>query len=940
VKLLSSLWLAAWLVAVGLTPAQSQPNAPASDAGPCAHGDASDTVPACRREKSAAGHAAAEDAASSAPALDASTPTPAASPSTAAAAQAYAQGRADRQQWESWFVGQSGNFYAGAAYWASHRSLTHRQSCAAAAPADADSEWAAGCIAAQRALARPDRLRNASRAYRRGWNSVPAALASSNANSGSAPRSSAGWATSGFLWIVGLAVIALILVMRQGKAKARTQTAYSPRQEPRRTAAASSSPSNLPPLQRSQHGGPPHPTVSADELRRESEAAWRSTGDVVQVQGITIPDGLIYVGSSLRAQDGFGAHENCLIDPSLSADGTETNPDQHLTYWPSYSRLPSSTRRAYLSWLATDRANPDTAIGYVFLYFYGLERRLMLDQSPADRLTVVAEVERLRLVYGGNASFRGYSGRLLNAATVLSGANAPATPSFERTGYELPFGLKYVLGRFVAAGEPIPPDWMLSWLINDPQFYLRTPATRDVDTFKEVFALRWAQTKPKGAVFTDSQRSKFPQLRFSYRAASNTFNISHPIGDGIPDVSGSRHIVRKAQEVALKCCDDLDAYSRLIGRRPELKGSITAGALLPPEAGNWRRARENLIACSATREPRTVRDIINLLDGADSQEKITPARWRKAAEALSMFGFGVVPDPELTLLRISPALPATIFPLPHGSNTVPEVMSATALVLQIGALVATADGVVSAEARHELEHAADQPNLDPRQSARLKAQADWLLSNPARPTDLQARLAEASAETRNWIVEVALDLARKDGHIVSAEVKQLEQVFAWLGLPSVKLYSALHGSEPVEIVSADPGPQGHAIPPPAPQRRQLDRDKIAAIARDSAKSAELLQTVFGAEEEPEPAMEPQAIRDGAAFAGLSETIAAFAQAVCEREEWSRAELAAVAQAHGVMLDGAIERLNDWALDRWDDLLIEDGDPVRVSRHFLSDLIGV
>jgi len=222
----------------------------------------------------------------------------------------------------------------------------------------------------------------------------------------------------------------------------------------------------------------------------------------------------------------------------------------------------------------------------------------MLDRSETDRDVIVAEIERLQGVFGANRSFKSYSERALDAAKALSGSVGLSEPSFQRDGYELPLGLRIALGRFVANQQPIPADWLLSWVMSDPQLYVRTPATRDLTLFREVFALRWERAKPGGVTFSDAQVARFPKLKGAYRAASNTFNVTLAIGDSLPDVSGARQVINKAHKVALECCEELDAYSRLIGRRPDLKGSIAAGSLAPSDSRAACIARDTLAGLS------------------------------------------------------------------------------------------------------------------------------------------------------------------------------------------------------------------------------------------------------------------------------------------------------------------------------------------------------
>ena len=92
----------------------------------------------------------------------------------------------------------------------------------------------------------------------------------------------------------------------------------------------------------------------------------------------TIQGGLIYVGRELERFDGrYMDNDSSLVDLTLKTDFR--SPDyagDQMGYWPSYRRITPQSRAAYIEWLASDRSNPETYIGYVFIYFYGLERRL------------------------------------------------------------------------------------------------------------------------------------------------------------------------------------------------------------------------------------------------------------------------------------------------------------------------------------------------------------------------------------------------------------------------------------------------------------------------------------------------------------------------------------------------------------------------------------
>ena len=127
------------------------------------------------------------------------------------------------------------------------------------------------------------------------------------------------------------------------------------------------------------------------------DAAWVPAGYSAQVGRHVIPGGLLYVGSGLAAEKG-GQPEPSLIDHRLPVD--QRAPDYtgaKMGYWPSYSAIAPQCRAAYLHWLLDGRRAPGVYIGYVFLYFYGLERRLLVDSqsSPAARAEHAALVREV-----------------------------------------------------------------------------------------------------------------------------------------------------------------------------------------------------------------------------------------------------------------------------------------------------------------------------------------------------------------------------------------------------------------------------------------------------------------------------------------------------------------------------------------------------------------
>ncbi len=84
--------------------------------------------------------------------------------------RAYQEGAADRGDWELWSNGLTGEFRAGAFYWAGQRSAPKPLSCPSQGSQHAD-EWMSGCVAAAERLSGSDVRRRREADYKQGWNS-------------------------------------------------------------------------------------------------------------------------------------------------------------------------------------------------------------------------------------------------------------------------------------------------------------------------------------------------------------------------------------------------------------------------------------------------------------------------------------------------------------------------------------------------------------------------------------------------------------------------------------------------------------------------------------------------------------------------------------------------------------------------------------------------
>lgn len=416
-----------------------------------------------------------------------------------------------------------------------------------------------------------------------------------------------------WLLIIGGVIALFAYIGRRNRAKANEVISRSARQEPRTQNLAFNSSS------KSFGTRPEKPKAS-------SQARWVSAGEPVKVGAFQIDSGMFYLGGVLPGQH-YGQCGNCVVDPAakVAASGDDRAGDS-LSYWPSFQAISPTARRTYLDWLAGGREDPAIGIGYVFLFFYGLERRLFVDNVRSEAPGIVAEIQRLLALHGGNNSFKNYANRILDAAYLMinSGTERPVLSPDLRTGYEMPMASRVYLGRKLEAKIPLDAEDALVWVLSLPDTNLKTPAIRCFDELVPLWKHRFSARHPDGLKVNPPKT----RLKLKYRSASNSFsgeiNVAGETGP-LPDITAISAPVTGLRDLLNACTEELAPYSRLLGRNPNARGSLDAVLLLPKE----------LASSAATTD--VGRKIDALFDG----RSVASATMQQLADALSLDIAGV-----------------------------------------------------------------------------------------------------------------------------------------------------------------------------------------------------------------------------------------------------------------------------------------------------------
>lgn len=697
------------------------------------------------------------------------------------------------------------------------------------------------------------------------------------------------------------------------------------------------------------------PARHKDEPRRN--VRWVSRRETVDIQGSTVSGGMFYLGTGLR----FAGRtiDQYTLDPALPVRAAR--PDTlgtSMPYWPSYADIPAASRRAFLDWMARGRSDRTYGIGHVFLYFYGLEHRMFAEGAIGDAAELIAEVERLRAIYGENDSFREYSDHFLDAARLAHGAlPAPPEPSPERPyRSEMPLDVRLHLGRRLSQSTTLLSEDSLLWILSLPDVYLRTPAVRCFPEFTALWHIRFRRHFPDGFPVMPGDR-----LEIAYSAASRAFEV---VVDGAyrsyADPLKIGTSLEPLRQLVQECTEELEGFSRLLGRRPEARASAQAALLLPEDLlaeGGFEALRifgDRLAEMMGGRNQASTQmgQLLELaaFDVAETG-KITPGIADQLGRILDRLDVAIEPD-----RRYGGSIPQLedqvfLFGAPGGGPVDPQDAPYRSMKarVEVAVLAAAADGEATGEEiQRVIAGIKADSALSGVQKARLIAFAVITFNSPPKQARLLKRLAEHSEPERQAIAAAAVAIVGANDKVDPQEVRFLEKLHKALDLPQEQVYLGLHRVEsevadgPVAIssehrIAGIPLPSEQ--PPPAPRQVpgvRIDADRLARTRRETAEVSRLLADIF--EEETGETSEPATtMTEPSAFEGLDRPHTELVEMLELKGSTSRAEFEERARAMKLLPDGAIERINDWAFDRFDEALLDEGEEIAIVPHLLGRL---
>lgn len=719
---------------------------------------------------------------------------------------------------------------------------------------------------------------------------------------------------------------------------------------------------------------------------------WVSRYESLKIQGRIIDKGFFYFGGKLETLIGYGT-EPSLINDSLSVGSPKViyktshiYSDESLGYWPSYAALSPLCRGAYLDWLASDRANPNTPIGYVFIYFGGFERRVIEginDDSVSDDefVNIYNEVLRLHDIYGKQSSFSNYSANFLEFMTLVR------SPLFEekiQTAQLLPppassqnLTFKMQLAKMVTLKLPIPATLAWEWLIFSNEYNFKTPARRCELEFKDLFEILYQKAYPNGFIVPPNKT----KLKISYHAASQSIVSVDLTLDDLQDPSALRSPIKKLIAIAEQCNEALDAYSRYLGREDNSATDIDAIMLLPKVLIQQQSYREKYPviqnfkawAESVTQNDEgltTVKELWGYLvePSPQSSHDMPKSFAKKHSEMITnlaeLAGFGVIPDQRYHQTSLKPDGYVVLFDGGHGQDFEPSTsFYQTSLALRLGAMVATINGYVDKREVETLLTIIEQDTqLTAIEKASLKAYLLWRLNSPSNMAGLKAKLAVLDEKYISFISRFIISVALANGNIEPSQIKQIEKLYQTLGLDKNSVVSDIHHltstkksmttfSDAIQQKTTNDNSIG--VNANISDRNSkpfiFNTELLAAYESETGDAKAMLASIFAADDDDMEAdnelLSDEQVNNNAEADRTKESVAKgldtihskLYQQLISKEVWQREEAEVLCESLNLMINGAIETINDWSYDNVDAPVLEAEDEIVIDFEIVEEL---
>jgi len=700
--------------------------------------------------------------------------------------------------------------------------------------------------------------------------------------------------------------------------------------------------------------------LTTNRIVTGSKPYFAGPGTKLKVAGYELVDPLIYV-VDCKDMDDFDASLLCM---RRKIDSPRADLGRSLPYWPQLCNCEPYQVGNYLYWICNGRKDPDVELGYVFLYFYGLERRALVDGK--DTIPIAKEVLRLLSIYNRSGSFRQYATGLI-IHLVLLGKLKPTTQLINavvkyQQGHVDEKLQAMLIGYLAKIKSPLPTQFALQLARQDERTKRSVVLDRAYEEFSRLFTIKYKEKFQSKMC----PRLGDKELVIGYHPASPSL-LSGSVYSGVvpaahwPSVEGWRKQFSPVIKLYNECIEELKGYARKTKvDSKDMSGAFEAlpqelrGEREHPLQNQWDNLLEEftpengacLLPLSKIAELREIeyrpkltitqsKSIVTLVESLEASLEPNAIYTQKAYQW----------NEYVAVLRL-PDQPT----LPKGQN-----YALVGMLMPLAIEVSLASGALEEKERRVIiDFFQERFMLSRNDCLRMEALMDYLLKNTVSSRNLKYSISQRFNEKqRQAIGKFLVMIAGAADGVCQEEVKVLEKTFKSLALDKnlVEKYVEELGFESTEerpklAVRGQEDIGGEPIPL---RIVALDINKIRQIRADSIEATEILlrameQTTIQVDSVEDETMDGslnkqivnERIRiDKSIFERLPEHVKPFFKEITTRNQWLGSEIKELAGRHSVTVSAAFEEINSWADEHLGDFLIEDGEPVIINSELLN-----
>ena len=478
------------------------------------------------------------------------------------------------------------------------------------------------------------------------------------------------------------------------------------------------------------------------------------------------------------------------------------------------------------------------------------------------------------------------------------------------------------------------------------------------DQFNSLFEKRYRDKFGEGLALKASKRER----SLGYRPASPSFLFDGALSARntepimIPNVLGIQSQFSPLVAVWSSCIEELRPVSRILAKGIEVD-SREAFEALPdelkatvehPEKRKW----DALVSEHSREDGYALVELSKLaiLYGLEARPKLTPTQSRAIAQTAEYVGLAIEPDARITNRTYSWEDVVSLLRRDEGEGLPADSRYlAASLMLELGVYIAAADGSVDdVEVDQVARFLESQFLLGPPDSRRLEALKRVFMARPPTLAGLGKRLQTAlSREQREAVGRFLTGIAAANGIIDRREVTALRTAYRALDIGVDQLNSLLDefrrsSQEPIEVERGEPSVEsGEPIPPRIAARNPFDFTLDEGVLKRLMAETEQVAIMLGEAMRDEGSIDeserpPVAPVVDPRFGALDARFHAILANLLSRPRWPRAEFESLARACGVMPAGALDAVNEWAYDLFNDpIVVEQGDLLHVQSHLVE-----